>query len=163
MVIISMCPTWRIDLSCRDTHSPQGRHRECRLLSTTTISRLQRSQRTTRSCITRTIGHMLVAPVVHLEDSVLDAQILHPRLQCLIEHLTTVVEALIIHSNRHYKMPELPFWHRLSPRHLCLCLKRKCHVLLIERTWIIRLVRQWHILVEEIYIVILRLRNCSMP
>ena len=160
MVIIGMRPTRRINLTGRNTHRTQRSHRKGTLLATATIGRTERSQWTAGTSVRRAISHVLVAPVVHFENGVLHAQFLHTWLQRLVEHLTRVVQILIVHTHGHHKMAELPFGHRLSPWQSSLGLKSQGYVFLIKITRVVGFVGLWHKLVKECHIIFARLRLC---
>ena len=154
MVIVGMRPTRGVHLTGRNTHGTQGCNSKSALLATTSISRTERCQRTAGSAIRRTIRHVLVAPVVHLEDSLLHTQFLNTRLEGLVEHLTTVVEILVVNSHGHHKVAELALWNGFAPWHLSTCFERQGNVLLVELATVVSLIRLWHKLVKVVHIAI---------
>ena len=78
MIIIRMCPTGSIYLPCRNPHRTQRSHSKCGFFSATPIRCLHRCQRRTGTCITRTIDHLFMAPMIYFQNSVLHGQMLHP-------------------------------------------------------------------------------------
>ena len=154
MVIVGMRPTRGINLTGRNTYGTQGCNSKSALLATASISRTERCQRTAGSAIRRTIRHVLVAPVVHLEDSLLHTQFLNTGLEGLVEHLATVVEILVVNSHGHHKMAELALWNGFAPWHLSTCFERQGNVLLVELATVISLVWLWHKLVKVVHIAV---------
>ena len=86
MVIVGMCPTRGINLSCRNADSSQGSHGESTLLATSSVSRTDGRKRCRSSTVRWLISYQLVTPVVHFEDGFLHAQSLYALLQFLEEH-----------------------------------------------------------------------------
>ena len=149
MVVVGMRPTRGINLSSRYAYRPQGSHRESTLLATSSISRANGGERSRSAGIRRLISHSLMAPVVHLQDGILHAHALHPLLQLSIEHLSGVIEILIVHTYRQHEMAEEQLRHFIAPTHLLSCLKSGAYILQEKRCRIVGYVSYWHVGIEE--------------
>ena len=149
MVIVGMCPTGRINLTSGNTHRTQGSHRKGRFLTATAISGLDRGQGRAGAGIRRSIDHLLVAPVVHLQHRIVERQVLHTIFQLCKEDRTAVIQVLVVHTNREDKMAEDLFRNALSPRHLGFGLEGSTHITQIERPTVIGQVADRHVGIEE--------------
>ena len=150
MVIIRMRPTRCIHLTSRNTYRTKGCHRKGRLFTTTPVSRLHGSQRRAGACIGRCVDYLLVAPMVHVNDRLLQRKSLYAVFQFLVKYHTAFVEVFIVYPNRKHEMAENVFRYCLSPRHLLTSLKRCLHVLQEVIARIIGNIPQWHVGIEKL-------------
>lgn len=118
MVVVGVGPAWGVDLPCRNAHCAQCRNGERALLAATPGSRLHALQRRRGARVAGLVGHMLVAPVVHLEYGVFHAQAFHAVFQLLVKHKPGAVERLVVDAQRQHKVHEDVVGYRFPPGHL---------------------------------------------
>ena len=150
MVVIGMGPTRRIDLTGRNADGTQGSHGKGALLATTARGGTHGSHRSGRAGVGRLIGHMLMAPMVDLEDGLLHAQPLDAVLQFVIIDDTEAVQVLVVDTNGEDEMAKLALRHLATPYHLLARLERLAHVGKEEVGRIIRLVSHRHVGIEKL-------------
>ena len=161
MIVVGVRPAGRVDLSGRNAHRAQGRHGKGRLLAAASDSRFQAGERRECAGIAGLIGDVLVAPVVHLEDGVLHGHVADTLLQFFIEHLSCLVECLVVHSCGQHEVSEQQLRHLLSPRHLASSLEGCAHVGSMEGSWIVGDVGDGHIGIEEAQRLLLLTVECQ--
>ena len=149
VVIVSMRPTRRVHLARRNANRTKRGDGEGRLLTTTSIGGLHRSQRRTGTCVRRCVDDLLVAPVVHLQHGVVKREILYPLFQLGVEHRTALVQVLVIHPHGQHEMAENILRDTLPPRHLLPRLERRADVPQIKIATIIRDIPNRHIRVHK--------------
>ena len=150
MVVVGMGPTRRIDLAGGNADGTQGSHGKRALLATTARGGTHGSHRSRRAGVGRLIGHMLMAPMVDLEDSLLHAQSLHAVLQFVIIDDTETVQVLVVDTHGEDEMAKLAFRHLAAPSHLLARLERLAHVGKEEVGRIIRLISHRHVGIEKL-------------
>ena len=150
MVVVGMGPTRRIDLAGRNADGTQGSHGKGALLATTARGGTHGSHRSGRAGVGRLIGHMLMAPMVDLEDGLLHAQPLDAVLQFVIIDDTEAVQILVVDTNGKDEMAKLALRHLATPYHLLTRLERLAHVGKEEVGRIIRLVGHRHVGIEKL-------------
>ena len=150
MIVVGMGPTRRIDLAGRNADGTQGSHGKGALLATTARGGTHGSHRSGRAGVGRLIGHMLMAPMVDLEDGLLHAQPLDAVLQFVIIDDTEAVQVLVVDTNGEDEMAKLALRHLATPCHLLARLERLAHVGKEEVGRIIRLVGHRHVGIEKL-------------
>ena len=150
VVVVGMCPARGIDLSCRNADRTQGCNRKRGFLTTATDGSVHTCQRGQGAGITRLVGHMFVAPVIHLQYGFFHAQSLHPVLQFLIEHRTRHIQCLVIDAQGKHEVIEQQFRHFLAPGHLLSSLEGGAHVIQVELQRVIGHIGQRHISIQEL-------------
>ena len=137
MVVVSVCPTRSVHLASRNTYWTQSCYRKSRFFTTTAISSLYRCQRRTCTRVWWSINHLFMTPVVHFQNRIMQRKVLHTVFQLFIEHLTAIVQILIIDTDWENEMTEFAFWNQLTPRHFFFCLQRIINIFQKEFTWIV--------------------------
>ena len=89
--------------------------------------------------------------MVDLKYSITHREPHYPVLQFLEEDLTAVVEVLVVHAYRQYKMKKLPYRDTLSPRHVGTCLEGIVHIVKVKVGRIVSDIRQRHICIHELH------------
>ena len=150
MIVVGMRPPGCVDLTSRDTHRTQGGNQQGRFLATTPVCRAYRCQRRTGTGIGGSIDSLLVAPVVHLQNGIIEGQRLDTILQFFVKHYPCTVQMLIVDPHRKYKMTKQILRNNFSPRHLIGSLLGGAHVHQMKFSGIIGNVCQRHIGIKEL-------------
>ncbi len=151
MVVVRMRPPRRIDLSRRNPNRPQRSHRKGRLLAAPTLRIPNRSRRRHRPAVARRIDHLLVTPVVHLQNSLLHRQTPHPILQLVVKHRPRRIQILVVDPNRQHIVQKQLVRHRPAPRHLIGRPERSANIAQIELRPIIRHIPNRHISIQKLH------------
>ena len=117
MVVVSVRPTRCIDLSRGNADGPQGGHREGAFFATTPRGGAHRGQRRGGAGIGRTIGDILMTPVVDFQHSLTHREVLHPLFEFFIFGGAERVKVLIVDARRHNKVEPFAARHFCAPRH----------------------------------------------
>ena len=149
VVIVSMRPTRRVHLARRNANRTKRGDGEGRLLTTTSIGGLHRSQRRTGTCVRRCVDDLLVAPVVHFQHGVVQGEVLDALFQLGVEYRTALVQVLVIYPHGQYEVAEDFLRDAVAPRHLLARLERGADVSQIKVTAIIRDIPNRHIRVHK--------------
>ena len=149
MVVVSMCPTRSIHLTSRNTNRTESCYGESRFFTTTSVSSLYRCQRRAGTRVRWSINHLFMTPVIHFQYRIVQRKILYSILQLFIKYLTAIVQILIVHTDRKYKVTEFTFRNQLAPRHFLLCLQCVINVFQKEFTCIVGDVTQRHVCIQE--------------
>ena len=149
MVVVGMSPTRSIYLSCRNTYRAKSCYGEGGFFTTATISGFYGSEWRTRAGITWGVDYLFVAPVVYLEYSVVQWQILHTVFQFIVKHPAWVIQVFIVYPNGEHKMTEYVIGDFFSPRHFPTCLIGESDIFQIVVACIIRYVTCRHVGIEE--------------
>ena len=150
MIVVGVRPTGRIDLTRRYAYRTQSGHQQGRLFAATAISRTDSSHRRTGAGIAWLIDGLLVTPVVHFEDGVVQRKLLHAVFQFLIKYDTCTVQMLVVHPRRKHKVTEQLFGNIAAPGHFVGCLTRCTHVHQVEFARIIGNVGQGHVGIKKL-------------
>ena len=148
VVVIRMGPARGIDLTGRDTHAAECRHAEGGLLPASAQGIAHRGQRTACPGVGRLIGHLLVAPVVHLQDGLRHGHSLHAGLQFPEKHHPGRIQVLVVDPDGQYKVAELPF--RYLPTHLFTDPERSPYLIQIILRRIVHRIRKRHVRIQEL-------------
>ena len=148
VVAFGVGPARGIYLAGRDAYAAEGRHAEGGFLAASAQGILEGSQRGVRPAIGGLVGHLLVAPVVHLQDGFLHRQSLHAGLEHPVEHHAGAVQVFVVHAKRQHEVAKLTLGH--LPAHFLAGFQAGTHVLQIEIGRIIRDIGQRHIGVEKL-------------
>ena len=150
MIVVRMRPPGGVDLTGRDTHRTQGGNQQGRFLATTPVCRAHRCQRRTGTGIGGSIDSLLVAPVVHLQNGIIEGQRLDTILQFFVKHYPCTVQMLIVHPHRKHEMTEHLLGHRFSPRHFLGRLPGGSHIHQMKFAGVVGYVCQRHIGIEKL-------------
>ena len=118
MVVVAVCPAGGVALAGRDAHRAEGGDGKGALLTAATEGGAQSGKGCRGTAVGGTVGHMLVAPMVHLEGGLLHGHALHTLFKLMEHILTGSVEVLVVDTVYQHKMAEDVFGDHLAPGHL---------------------------------------------
>ena len=145
VVVVGVGPAGRVHLPGGDADATQGGHQEGRFLPASAQGVLHQVQGRRRAGVRGLIGHLLVAPVVHLQNGILHAQALDAGQQLGLENRPMAIQVLVIHPQRQHKVAEFPLRHVPSPLHG----QGRPHIVQVELRGVVGNVGQRHVGVEE--------------
>ena len=148
VVALGMGPAGRINLAGRDTHGAQGGHAEGGLLPASAQGILEGSQGGVGAPVGRLVGHLFMAPVVHLQDGLLHGELLYAGLELVVKHRAGAVQVFVVGPEGQHKVTEFPLRH--LPGHLFAGLERLAHVGQVELGRVVRDIGQGHVGIEEL-------------
>ena len=118
VVVVGVSPTRCVHLACRYAYGSERCNGKRTLLTTTSGCGLERCERRRCAGVRRLVCHLLVAPVVHLDDGVHHRHAFDAILQFVVEHRACIVQSLVVDTDRHNEVAEKQFGNVLAPRHL---------------------------------------------
>ena len=148
VVIVRVGPARRVHLAGGDAHGAQGGHAEGGLLSASAQGIFHQIQRGGGAGVGRLVSHLLMAPVVHLQDGLFHGKALHAGFQFLIEHHAGAVQLFVVHAKGQHKVTELALRH--VPAHLLAGLQGGTDRLEVELRRVVRNIGQRHIGIQEL-------------
>ena len=150
MIVVSMRPARRINLSGRNAYRSQSCHGKSTLLAASSVCRTDRGKRSRSTTVGRLISYPLMAPMVDFQNSIFHAHPLHTLFQFLKEYHSGIIQIFIVHTDRKHKVTEQQLWYILAPSHFLPCLKARTYIFQEETCRIICHVSYWHIGIEEL-------------
>ena len=151
MVVIAVCPTGGVALAGRDAHRAEGGDGKGALLTAAAQRSAQGGERCRGAAVGGTVGHMLVAPVVHLEGSLFHGHALHTLFKLMEHILASSVEVLVIDTVYQHKMAEDVFGYHLAPGHLLAGSEGIAHLVEEKGRCVVGQVAVRHVGVEELH------------
>ena len=147
MVVVSMGPTRRIDLTRGNAHGPKGGDTKGRFLSATANCRAHRRKGRMCAAVGGLIGDFFMTPVVYFHDCVFHRHPFDAIFQFIIENFPVIVKILVVYSEGYDEMEEFFLGNLLPPRHFFAGFKRHIDIMAEEVPGIIGRVSQRHIFV----------------
>ena len=150
MIVVSMRPARRINLSGRNTYRSQSSHGKSTLLAASSVCRTDRGKRSRSTTVGRLIGYPLMTPMVDFQNSIFHAHPLHTLFQFLKEYHSGIIQIFIVYTDRKHKVTEQQLRYVLAPSHFLPCLKARTYIFQEETCRIVSHVSHWHVGIEEL-------------
>ena len=148
-----MRPPRGIDLPRGNPHGPQSGHGKGRLLAAPPLGIPHGCRRRHGTAVARRVDHLLVAPVVHLQNGLFHTEPLDALFQLVIEGHARGVEVLVVDPHGQHVVQKQVVRHRPPPGHLFCGPKRGAHIGQIELRRIIGGIPDGHVGIEEFHSV----------
>ena len=108
MVVVGVCPSWAIYLSCRDAHATHGRHSEGALFATAPYAVAHGSQWCSGSAVAWSVAYFLVTPVVDFECRLFHGHSFQSWHQFFINSGTCFIECFVVDTHGQYEVLKFP-------------------------------------------------------
>ena len=150
MIVVGMCPAWRIDLAGRDADGAKRCDREGALFAATSDGRAKGVHRRGGTTVAGLVADVLVAPMVHLQHGSIHRLASDAFLQLVVIDDAERVEVLVVDAQGQHKMPPLAARHLSAPRHFTAGFQGYSDVCLPELAGVIDAVGQRHSGIKEV-------------
>ena len=150
VVVVGMCPTRGVDLTCRYADGPEGGHAEGRLLTAASAGCAHGGERARSAAVGGLVGDVLMTPAVGLDDGIVHAHALDALLEFFVAGGTESIEIFVVHAQREYKVQPFALGNDFSPGHFMTGADRYCSLLSKICRGIVSPVGRGHIGIEEL-------------